>query len=146
MDLEPAQAAQLCSVIDETGSLPPITILELLKANVAPCAPGACKSNRKDHPGCFCCLAPALGSSRKKGLWQKESGLLGGLGPDPEDKKREVRAQRRINAHGTHSHSCYHFPNHACDCLHMHRREGSQGFEHGLRKHGDGELRAHHGC
>ena len=90
-DLGPAQAAQLCSAIEATNALPPAQILELLKANAPPCAPIACKSNRKDHPGCFCCLAPAHGSSRKKGLWQREAGLLGALGPDPEERKRQVR-------------------------------------------------------
>lgn len=89
-DVDPAYAAQLCRVLDDNGTLPAEMVMKLVKADVPPCVPGSCKLNRRDNPSCFCCLAPAPGSFRKKGLWQKEAGLLGSLGTDPTGRARQV--------------------------------------------------------
>ncbi len=90
--VDAARASQLCDDIEREGRLPSDEVLSLLRLDGPTCSP-PCKANRKDHPGCFCCLAPAVGSFRKKGLWQKDAGLLGSLGQDPALLERKVSGQ-----------------------------------------------------
>jgi ubiquitin carboxyl-terminal hydrolase 48 len=49
----------------------------------------SCKGKR-DNPNCLCGLIPAPGSSRRKGLWQKDPECLVSLGANPADRKRQV--------------------------------------------------------
>ena len=49
----------------------------------------ACKG-KNDKPNCLCGLIPAVGSVRRKGLWQKEPQGLQHLGANPADQKRQV--------------------------------------------------------
>jgi hypothetical protein len=73
------------------GNLTLKRVLSLAKAD-APRCDGQCKDNKKGNPNCLCGLTPALGSFRKKGLWQKEPSVLSNLGPDPNLLKLQVGA------------------------------------------------------
>lgn len=76
----------------EAGDLSRAALLDLLSATQQACDlyDKACKG-KKDNPNCLCGLVPAPGSSRRKGLWQKEPDALISLGADPLNDKRQVR-------------------------------------------------------
>lgn len=67
---------------------------QVLKADTAPCAlyDKTCKG-KADNPNCLCGLVPALESSRRQGLWQRDVAAMLKLGPDPSASKREVRLE-----------------------------------------------------
>ena len=75
----------------ENGNLDRETLLDLLSAAQQACDlyDKACKG-KKDNPNCLCGLIPAPGSSRRKGLWQKEPDALISLGSNPLNDKRQV--------------------------------------------------------
>ncbi len=50
-----------------------------------------CKG-RKDNANCLHGLIPQPGSSRRKGLWQKEPEAIQKLGADPSNKNRQVNS------------------------------------------------------
>ena len=78
-------------------------LLEALGVPAPPCPDPydkACKF-RKDNPNCFCGLVPGPGSSRRKGLWQKELTGLQALGDDPAKGKREVHSRALLPSHAT---------------------------------------------
>lgn len=62
-------------------------ILHVLQADKA--CDSVCKG-RKDNPNCLHGLVPAVGSVRRKGLWQKEPQGLMHLGIDPAGMRRQV--------------------------------------------------------
>ena len=62
-------------------------LLHVLQADKS--CDSACKG-KKDNPNCLCGLIPAVGSVRRKGLWQKEPQGLQHLGANPADQKRQV--------------------------------------------------------
>ncbi|KAL3150109.1 hypothetical protein ABBQ38_013448 [Trebouxia sp. C0009 RCD-2024] len=61
-------------------------LLHVLQADKA--CDSACKG-RKDNPNCLHGLVPAVGSVRRKGLWQKEPQGLMHLGVDPAGLRRQ---------------------------------------------------------
>lgn len=73
--------------------------LELAASGAAgplkPVCDGACRGNDKANPHCLCGWVPVGSGFRKKGLWQKEPGLLSGLGVDPRANIRGVRGRGR---------------------------------------------------
>ena len=75
----------------EAGDLSREELLGLLDAAQQACDlyDKACKG-KKDNPNCLCGLIPAPGSSRRKGLWQKEPETLVSFGADPLNDKRQV--------------------------------------------------------
>ena len=79
----------LCELKANKGSIDLHRIEQLVTSDVAPCY-RACKSNVR-NPSCFCGLVPPEGGFRKKGLWQKDSAVLGSIGRDPKEDAREVR-------------------------------------------------------
>lgn len=81
-------AKQILRYLRDREPLRPEDVQELLRLNEIACT-GSCKANRKDDPRCLCTLVPAVGSHRKKGLWQKEPSELSKLGKDPSDEARE---------------------------------------------------------
>jgi hypothetical protein len=91
-ELTPSQALLLRDKLQGGAD---VKTLELLQAIGASRACGetiydkSCKT-KKDNPNCFCNFLPLPGSSRKKGLWQKDPEALKKLGDDPADEKREV--------------------------------------------------------
>jgi hypothetical protein len=55
---------------------------------------------KSGNPNCLCNLLPAPGGFRRQGLWAKEADVLGTLGPDPAETKRQVlggRSPRRCH-------------------------------------------------
>jgi ubiquitin carboxyl-terminal hydrolase 48 len=67
------------------------TLARLLCAAQPNCsADKPCRQNRRDNPRCLCAMVPAEGGWKQKGLWQRESAALGGLGVDPRDNARQV--------------------------------------------------------
>ena len=62
-------------------------LLHVLQADKA--CDSVCKG-RKDNPNCLHGLVPAVGSVRRKGLWQKEPQGLMQLGIDPSGLRRQV--------------------------------------------------------
>ncbi|KAG1677224.1 hypothetical protein FOA52_013422 [Chlamydomonas sp. UWO 241] len=88
--LDLGRASELCQCIEAEGSLPACTVLELLHADAPPCAPPCSKSqhSRRDNPSCFCNMVPQPGGFKKKGIWQKNAGLLAKLGGDPTGEAR----------------------------------------------------------
>ena len=62
-------------------------LLHVLQANRA--CDSVCKG-RKDNPNCLHGLVPAVGSVRRKGLWQKEPQGLMHLDADPAGLRRKV--------------------------------------------------------
>eukprot|EP00983_Pelagomonas_calceolata_P049865 1141694-Pelagomonas_calceolata.AAC.1 len=74
----------------ETGSLPAEQKLRLaLEGSPAPACVGSCRGN-KTNPNCLCGWVPGESGFKKKGLWQRESGLLSSLGADPRVNIRGV--------------------------------------------------------
>lgn len=98
--LDANEARLALQLLDRNEQLPRETLLKVFKLGQAPCPPtcGA-KGNKgsKDNPECFHGLMPAEGSFRKKGLWQKEA-VLGQLGHDPADDKRQVIATQHCSS------------------------------------------------
>ncbi|GAX84137.1 hypothetical protein CEUSTIGMA_g11560.t1 [Chlamydomonas eustigma] len=86
-NVDAATCAGLIQQIEESGSLSPVVTLKLLRCDTQSCN-GFCKANRRDDPYCFCGLAPAEGSYRKKGLWQKDSAFISKYGRDPAERER----------------------------------------------------------
>ena len=90
---EPIDALEITDLLNrlEPGRSPldQDRIERLITSDVAPCT-GSCKSNVR-NPHCFCGLVPPVGSFRKKGLWQKDSAVLGSIGRDPADEAKEVQ-------------------------------------------------------
>lgn len=81
-----------------------------------------CRVNTKDNPNCFCALVPPPNGTRKSGLWQKMSGVVDNLGPDPT---KDLRASTNTPAGLTNlGATCY--ANSILQCLYMNKsfREG----------------------
>jgi hypothetical protein len=86
--------------LDRNEQLPHDTLLKVFRLGQTPCPP-TCgtkgSKGSKDNPECFHGLMPAEGSFRKKGLWQKEP-VLGQLGHDPADDKRQVSSTQHCSS------------------------------------------------
>jgi hypothetical protein len=86
----PAEDVQKVLQRLQSGQLTHDLILWLCGLHAPGCG-GSCKSNTKSCPTCFCGLAPAPGTWKKKGLWRKEPELLTRLGPDPSSNERQLK-------------------------------------------------------
>jgi hypothetical protein len=99
-------ADELLEVIQTKGTLDHDQLLLQLKAGQPPCDPWKpCKANNKQNPNCLCQLIPAEGSTRKKGVWQKDKAYLSALGPDPAGTLRSVSASIRGRPASTRPHT-----------------------------------------
>jgi ubiquitin carboxyl-terminal hydrolase 48 len=98
--LDANEARLALQQLDRNEQLPHDTLLKVFKLGQTPCPP-ACgtkgSKGSKDNPECFHGLMPAEGSFRKKGLWQKEP-VLGQLGHDPADDKRQVSSTQHCSS------------------------------------------------
>jgi ubiquitin carboxyl-terminal hydrolase 48 len=65
--------------------------LQLAASGPLPVCEGSCRGNNKANPNCFCGWVPAAETGfKKKGLWQKDMGILSSLGADPRVNVRGV--------------------------------------------------------
>ena len=85
--LDVNEALKLKRELNNGEALSHREMLHVLQADKA--CDSVCKG-RKDNPNCFHGLVPALGSVRRKGLWQKEPQGLMQLGADPSGSRRQV--------------------------------------------------------
>ena len=85
--LDVNEALKLKQELNNGEALSQQELIRVLQAD-KPCD-SACKG-RKDNPNCLHGLVPAVGSVRRKGLWQKEPQGLMHLGADPAGLKRQV--------------------------------------------------------
>lgn len=105
--LDANEARLALQLLDLDEQLPWETLLKVFKLGQTPCPPacGTKGKGSKDNPECFHGLMPAEGSFRKKGLWQKEP-ILGQLGHDPADDKRQVSRTQRCSSTTTVHTAC----------------------------------------
>lgn len=91
-ELEPEVAVRMHDAL-QAGQLDPADLATVFRVDAPGCAPadkpGAACKGRKDNPNCLCGLAPAPGSFRRKGLWQKDPEVVAKLGIDPADSRRQ---------------------------------------------------------
>jgi len=80
---------QIVACLQSGQALAPAQKLQLVKADVGVCS-DRCKGN-KSNPNCMCGWIPTEGAHKKKGLWQKDPGILSSLGTDPRVNLRGVR-------------------------------------------------------
>ena len=85
--LDVHEALQLKQTLQSGRHLTQQELLHVLQADKS--CDNACKG-KKDNPNCLHGLLPAVGSIRRKGLWQKEPQGLMHLGADPASLKRQV--------------------------------------------------------
>jgi len=71
------------------GHLPETEIFRLMRCDQLLCTE-TCKPNDKHNVNCLCNIIPAVGCSRKKGLWTKDPGVITQLGRDPRVQRRKV--------------------------------------------------------
>lgn len=87
LGLDVNEALKLKQELNNGETLTQQKILRVLQADKS--CDNFCKG-RKDNPNCFHGLVPAVGSVRRKGLWQKEPQGLMHLGADPSGLRRQV--------------------------------------------------------
>lgn len=85
--LDVSAALELKQEIGSGKTLKQQEVLHVLHADKA--CENPCKG-KKDNPNCLHGLLPAMGSVRRKGLWQKEPQGLMHLGANPAGLKRQV--------------------------------------------------------
>lgn len=85
--LDVNEALKLKQELNNGETLSQQKILHVLQADKS--CDNVCKG-RKDNPNCFHGVVPAVGSVRRKGLWQKEPQGLMHLGADPSGLRRQV--------------------------------------------------------
>lgn len=93
--LDVNEALKLKQELNNGGILSQQKILHVLQADKS--CDSVCKG-RKDNPNCFHGLVPAVGSVRRKGLWQKEPQGLMHLGADPSALRRQVSVMPSCHA------------------------------------------------
>lgn len=86
-------AADLKQALNSGQQLDVEQLLSILHADQH--CDSSCKG-KKDSPNCLCCLVPAPGSFRRKGLWQKEPQGMQQIGADPADSRKQVLAMKVV--------------------------------------------------
>lgn len=77
---------EILRTIHSTGQIKDDDLAQLYNTRKTVCQ--GCRVNTKDNPNCFCGLIPPPNGSRKSGLWQKMSDIIGAFGLDPSKDLR----------------------------------------------------------
>ena len=91
-----SEALNLKQQLEHGQQLTQQELLHVLQADKA--CETVCKG-KKDNPNCLHGLVPAIGSVRRKGLWQKEPQGLMHLGADPAGLRRQVQSTSTHDMH-----------------------------------------------